>query len=142
MLHVMPGDEQAQFDLTRELSLRLLCCVLRTLWLTRSSAMLLRWWTWTLCALLQGSPHIAGLVKPTPRRTATRFSQCGFMCMRADSGDSSDEPLLIASASRADDDLSARLAFDDLATRKVSFLCICSLYNRTIYMCSRIKTWC
>eukprot|EP00953_Heterococcus_sp_UTEX-ZZ885_P002305 1763-Heterococcus_DN1.PRE.7 len=67
------------------------------------------------------APAFVRLVKPMPRRTATRFSQCGFINMRA-SGDGSDEPVLIASTGRADDDLSARLAFDELATRKVDRL--------------------
>jgi hypothetical protein len=66
-----------------------------------------------------------------PRRTAaTRFSQCGFISMRADSGDGSD---VIASTGRADDDLSARLAFDELATRKVSFSL--QFVQPTMYVC-------
>jgi hypothetical protein len=116
------ANEQAQFRLLKDPLLK---------------TMLLRSFVCTLCVLLQSSPHIAGLVKPMPRRTATAFSQCGFISMRA-SGDGSDEAVLIASTD-ADDDLSARLAFDELATRKVSFSAV---WTADLYMCAKIKRLC
>jgi hypothetical protein len=87
--------------------------------------MLLRWWTCGFCALLHGLPQAAGFASPASRRSAQAFSlRIDRMQLRAEpTDDSSDEPLLIASASIADDDLTARLAFDDLATRKVRHSC-------------------